>query len=671
MNSPFELVAVISDAGTVVSWTQAARRLWGFSEAEALGRPADRLLMAGGEPGRTGPLNASQEWSGPVEVRQADGRGRTVDFRVAPFFVGEAGHDWFVWEAAPGGPPPRPGLDAAVLKTLFEHAPMGVAIWGLDLRCSWYNEAITGMDFIPGGPRVGRRLTELLPPGRGRSLEAAMRRIFERGTASVDLVWMLPSMEEDPEPSLSLSLFRVDGADGRALAVCLVVEDIRESWSQQRLGLLVEAGTRIGTTLDVMVTAQELADTAVPTLADFVTVDLADSVTPEQEPLEHVSSNEAGNAAFYRGGMASIHPDVPEAIWQRGSPVFVPPSSPYTDVRNTRESHFEPVMDTAPGTWRDNDPSRARVLQKFGMHSLMIVPLQARGNVLGIVTFFRSENPAAFSRVDLFLAEGLAARASLSLDNARRYSRERTAALALQRDLLPHILRSGDAVEVASYYLPADRHGGVGGDWFDAIPMSHDRVALVVGDVVGHGIGAAATMGRLRMVLNTLTNLELPPEEVLARLDELVVGLARDRPEGELTSPSVGATCIYVVYDPSTHTCTMASAGHPPPAIVTPDGSVEFVGLPPGAPIGVGLGDFRTAETQLEEGSLIALYTDGLVETRQADIDQGLERLRTALARPATGLDDLCTTVVDTMLAEAPAEDDIALLLARTLPLPS
>ena len=188
-------------------------------------------------------------------------------------------------------------------------------------------------------------------------------------------------------------------------------------------------------------------------------------------------------------------------------------------------------MDTSPGTWRDEDPSRARVLQRFGMHSLMIVPLRARGNVLGIVTFFRSENPAPFSRVDLFLAEGLAARASLSLDNARRYSRERTAALALQRDLLPHILRSGDAVEVASRYLPADTHGGVGGDWFDVIPMSHDRVALVVGDVVGHGINAAATMGRLRMVLNTLTNLELPPAEVLARLDELVVGLARDRPE--------------------------------------------------------------------------------------------------------------------------------------------
>ena len=668
MSSPFELVAVISDAGTVVSWTHAAERLWGFSAAEATGRPADRLLLAGGEPGRAGPLGASRAWSGLAELRQPDGRGRTVDFRVTPFLVGEADHDWFVWEAAPVQPLPRSGLDTAELKSVFQHASMGVAVFGLDLRCTWYNDAITGMDFIPGGPRVGRRLTELLQPGRGNSLEAAMRRILERGTASVDLLWMLPAAEGNPEPSLSLSLFRIDDAEGRALGVCLMAEDIRESWSRQRLGLLVEAGTRIGTTLDVMNTAQELADTAVPTLADFVTVDLADSVTPDQVPLDRVDSNEAGSPAFYRGGMASIHPGTPEAIWPRGMPVYVPPSSPYTDVRNTGKSHFEPVMDTAPGTWRDTDPSRARVLQQFGMHSLMIVPLQARGNVLGIVTFFRSENPAPFSRVDLFLAEGLAARASLSLDNARRYSREHTAALALQRDLLPHILSTGGAVEVASRYLPADKHGGVGGDWFDVIPMSHNRVALVVGDVVGHGINAAATMGRLRMVLNTLTNLELPPDEVLSRLDELVVGLARDRPEEELTSPSVGATCIYVVYDPATRHCTMASAGHLPPAIVSPDGSVEFVGLPPGAPIGVGLGDFRSAETRLEEGSLIALYTDGLVETREADIDHGLERLRTALALPATTLEDLCTAVVDTMLAEKQSEDDIALLLARTLP---
>jgi serine phosphatase RsbU (regulator of sigma subunit) len=515
---------------------------------------------------------------------------------------------------------------------------------------------------------MGHRLTELLPLGSGKGLEDTMRRILAGGAPSADLIWMLPSGSDAPGPSLSLSLFRVDDADGEATGVCLVVEDIGESWSRQRLDLLVEAGTRIGTTLDVMRTAQELADTAVPTLADFVTVELADSVIPEQVPLERIDSTDTTYPAFYRAGMASIHSGVPEAIWQPGMPVFVAPESPHTAVRNSGIPHFEPVLEISPGTWRDNDPDRTRIIRKFGMHSWMVVPLQARGKVLGIMSFLRTKNPAPFSRVDLFLAEGLAARASLSLDNAQRYSREHATALALQRDLLPHVLRSGDAVEVASRYLPADKHGGVGGDWFDAIPMSRGRVALMVGDVVGHGINAASTMGRLRMVLNTLTNLELPPAEVLARLDELVAGLERDRPEGELTSPNVGATCIYAVYDPATRHCTMASAGHPPPAVVTPRGNVEFVGLPPGTPIGVGLGDFLSAEIELPEGSLIALYTDGLVETRETDIDQGLDRLRTALASPAPTLEDLCTTVIDTMLTGQQPEDDIALLLARPLP---
>ncbi|SDP08918.1 SpoIIE family protein phosphatase [Actinacidiphila guanduensis] len=667
MSGSYELMALISDAGTVLRWTQAAERLWGYSAAEATGRPADRLLTTGGE-SLAGPLTASGSWSGPVALRQRDGGRQIVDLRVTPFSAGETDQDWLAWEAAPVEAGPRSGLDTAMLKTLFGHAPTGVAFWGLDLRCTWYNEALTGMDFMPGGPRVGSRLPDLLPPGRGHRMEDTMRRILDGGPPCVDLVWMHPPTGGDPE--LSLSFFRLDDGDGRALGVCLTVEDIRESWSRQRLGLLVEAGTRIGTTLDVMRTAQELADTAVAALADFVTVDLADFVMLEQEPLERLSSTQAGIPAFYRGGMASIHPGVPEALWQRGMPVLVAPSSPYTDVRDSGESHVEPVIDTsAPGTWRDHDPDRERIFRQFGMHSLMIVPLRARGKVLGIVSFLRSRNPAPFSSVDVFLAEELAARTALSLDNARRYSRERIAALALQRDLLPHVLHSGDAVDVASRYLPADKHGGVGGDWFDAIPMSRNRVALMVGDVVGHGIGAASTMGRLRMVLNTLTNLDLPPEEVLARLDELVVGLARDRPEEELTSPSVGATCVYVVYDPATRRCTMASAGHPPPAVVTPDGQVELVRLPPGTPIGVGLGDYRSVEMELAEGSLIALYTDGLVETRDADIDHGLDRLCTALAVPATTLEDLCTQVIDITLAGRQSEDDVALLLARTLPL--
>ncbi|MFD3486181.1 PP2C family protein-serine/threonine phosphatase [Streptomyces sp. NPDC058665] len=219
---------------------------------------------------------------------------------------------------------------------------------------------------------------------------------------------------------------------------------------------------------------------------------------------------------------------------------------------------------------------------------------------------------------------------------------------------------------MASRYLPSDTHGGVGGDWFDVIPLSDDRVALVVGDVVGHGINAAAAMGRLRTVVHTLTNLGVPSAELLSRLDELVLEMARESPDDiGLTSTTVGATCLYVVYDPSTLRCTMASAGHPPPAILSPDGTVAFADLPVGPPIGVGLMEFESVEVELSEGSVIALYTDGLIETRGGDIDDGLDRLGRALASPVEALDDLCEAVVDNVVAASPSEDDIALLLAR------
>lgn len=333
-----------------------------------------------------------------------------------------------------------------------------------------------------------------------------------------------------------------------------------------RLGLLTEAESRVGANLDPMATAQELAETMVPYLADYTTIDLADAIPLGREPLEHLKSPDTRIPGFYRAGVASIHADLRESLWARGTPVFVPPTSPFTAVLHSRTSHFEPVLDTSPGTWLDNDPDRARVIHATGMHSLIIVPLQARGSMLGVVVLVRTENPAPFTRADLVLAEELAKRASLSLDNALRYTRERTAALALQRDLLPHHLTGEGAVEVAFRYLPSDTHGGVGGDWFDVIPMSGGRVALVVGDVAGHGINAAATMGRLRTMVRTLATLQIPPDELLTRMDGLVLELEQDPADDtDLTKVSVGATCLCIVYDPATRRCTLASAGHPRP----------------------------------------------------------------------------------------------------------
>lgn len=265
-------------------------------------------------------------------------------------------------------------------------------------------------------------------------------------------------------------------------------------------------------------------------------------------------------------------------------------------------------------------------------------------------------------------AEELVTRAALCLDNALQYARERTAALTLQRDLLPHHVQGGAAVEVASRYVPADMDHGVGGDWFDVIELSGARVALVVGDVVGHGINAAATMGRLRTAVRTLADLDLPPDELLAHLDDTVQRLNDE--DGDVSNhvPAiVGATCLYAIYDPVTRRCTLARAGHPPPLIVDAQGRVTVPDLPAGAPLGLGLGlvPFESVELDLPEGSVLAFYSDGLIESRGEDIDVGLQRLGAALAQPGTSLEDLCSRAMKTLAARASA-DDVTLLLART-----
>ncbi|MER0242687.1 SpoIIE family protein phosphatase, partial [Streptomyces sp. HSW2009] len=316
-----------------------------------------------------------------------------------------------------------------------------------------------------------------------------------------------------------------------------------------------------------------------------------------------------------------------------------------------------------------------------GAHSVMTAPLHARGILSGRVTVWRTDAIAPFDAEDLTLLEEVAARAGLAVDNARRYTRERRAAVKLQRSLLPPALTDVVAAETASVYLPTDASRGVGGDWFDVIPLSSARVALVVGDVVGHGLQATATMGRLRTAVRTLADLDVDPEELLTHLDDLVLQLTveadSDRPGVEDGAPnsltdSVGASCLYITYDPVTRHCVMASAGHPPPALICADGTARFIDLDPGPPLGVSSLPFEITELVLPPGSVLALYTDGLVERGTGDVDEGMAELRTrlvradVLSRPLAGLpQEIVSELPPSRLA-----DDVTLLLARTRVIP-
>ncbi|WP_042421410.1 SpoIIE family protein phosphatase [Streptacidiphilus anmyonensis] len=445
----------------------------------------------------------------------------------------------------------------------------------------------------------------------------------------------------------------------------LTVADRAEE-ARERLKLLYDAGMRIGTTLDVSVTAQELADVAVPRLADFVSVNLVEDLLSGNGPVP----GPVTGAVLRRVANRSVLDGAPEAVVEVGEADFYTEASPQARCLETGRSELHQVEDPAIGAWLAQDPARSATCRTYGIHSWMVVPVIARGTTLGVVDFLRSRHPEPFAADDLALAEELVARAAVCLDNAHRFTREHTAALTLQHSLLPRRLPEQSAVEAAFRYLPADPRLGVGGDWFDVIPLSGARVALVVGDVVGHGLQASATMGQLRSAVRTLSDADLPPDELLTHLDDLVIRLAADTDTDTATGPDrtpvadVGATCLYAVYDPVSGRCSLARAGHPPPAVAHPDGTASVLELPAGPPLGLGGLPFEAVETVLPEGSLLALYTDGLVENRQRAIDVGLDSLRRALAASDGSLDALCDHIVTTLLPERPV-DDAALLVAR------
>ncbi|WP_405997850.1 SpoIIE family protein phosphatase [Streptomyces sp. NBC_00829] len=433
-----------------------------------------------------------------------------------------------------------------------------------------------------------------------------------------------------------------------------------------RLRLLYDAGTEIGTTLDVVRTCEELAEFAASRFSDYATVDLVETVRRGEEPTATGAGSDMRRTAF-----SGLRDDT--ALYPLGKVIhFVPSTRLGTGLRQG-EAVLEADL-AAFGGWQKQDPERARKLVvDHGIHSMIAVPLRARGVILGVAMFWRSQKPEPFEVEDLSVAEELVARAAVSIDNARRYTREHTMAVTLQRSLLPRVLPEQTAIEAAYRYRPAQAGlgglGGVGGDWFDIIPLPGARVALVVGDVVGHGLHAAATMGRLRTAVHNFSTLDLPPDELLWHLDELVARIDQDEAgDGSEGSEAgvTGATCVYAIYDPVTGHCAIARAGHLQPAIVHPDGTAVFADVPGGPPLGLGGLPFETLELKLPEDSRLVLYTDGLVEDRDRDIDDGLALLRKTLADHADkNPEDTCEAVLKALLPERP-RDDIALLVGRT-----
>ncbi|URM89024.1 SpoIIE family protein phosphatase [Streptomyces sp. MRC013] len=440
-----------------------------------------------------------------------------------------------------------------------------------------------------------------------------------------------------------------------------------------RLSLLNEAGVRVGTTLDMRHTAAELAEIAVPRFADLAVVELVENVVSGGEPPP---GPPGADTTLRRAALRAGTPVDGTGALPDPGPVRYPAGTPQARCLHTGR----PVADSVPAAAATAPAVAAAhpvALLGEGVHAYVAAPLCAGGRVLGLAGFYRRGEDRPYEEDDLTLAGELAARAAIGVDNARRFSREHDASLTLQRSLLPHTLPRITAADLASRYLPADGCTGasaeVGGDWFDAILLPGTRVALVVGDVAGHGLQAAATMGRLRTAVRTLAALDLPPEEVLAHLDELV-----GRPSGdpaEEPDPATATTCLYAVYDPVARRCTAARAGHPPPAVAPPGGGARLLDLPAGPPLGLGgLQPYESTTVDLAPGSLLALYTDGLLKEGlgYGDTEASTGRLLSALDGPATARDpeQVCDRVTETVLPGGP-RDDVALLVARVRALPA
>jgi serine phosphatase RsbU (regulator of sigma subunit)/PAS domain-containing protein/anti-sigma regulatory factor (Ser/Thr protein kinase) len=644
--------AVIGARGIVAGWSEGARLLTGLTAEEAVGRAVTDLLA------EELPRVPASAWTRPVVVRHRDGRHVTLTVTACPV-LGSGGEPvgWTLTAERPSAPEPT------LAGRAFQQASMSMSVVDPHQHYLRLNEVACKVMGVSEDVLLGRYFPDTLQESEhSRGFNWHLRHVAETGRPIRYESWTgAPSLNR--EHAWTTEMWPLREPTGEVVGVALASFDSTDQYlARQRLALLNEAAASIGTTLDMVRTTEEVVHLLVPRFADFVSVDLLDWVLGVEEPPPVPT----GEVVLRRVAHGSAHEGTPEAAVRLGETDVHPPFSP--PARALREGRAVRIEAGEPDflLWVAERNARAPAGTPFrtGVHSVISVPLQARGTTLGVLVGVRIAHPDPYEDDDAVFAEELASRAAVCVDNARRFARERTTALALQHSLLPRGLPGQAAVEVAHRYLPSGSTAGIGGDWFDVIPLSGSRVALVVGDVVGHGIPSSATMGRLCMAVRTLADVDLPPDELLTHLDDLVTHLAA-YDEGGDDVAELGATCLYAVYDPVSRRLTAAAAGHPAPAVVLPDGSARLVPMTPGPPLGVGGLPFEAVELELPEGSVVALYTDGLIEDRDRDVDRATGELCNALTAPTASLDALCDSVLKAVLPEEPG-DDVALLLART-----
>lgn len=675
----------IGTHGLVDQWSLRAEQLFGISAEHAVGMDPieafiDPDLREQGQR-KMAEILDGREWTGVVPFRMPDtadgerGQQGLAEVYVMPTRT-EGGEKAAVCIVVDVRTLRSIETDLAASQSIFGQSPFGFLLIDTDLRVRRANQQFASTFGGTPDDHRGRGVHDYLQRPEAERVAATLRRVLETGNSITDMhvTGFVPGTEE--RRHWSVNLYRVHSGSGRPIGIAWLGLDItsrraaaREAAAARRnLALLNEAGARIGNSLDLETTARELLDVVVPGFCDLATVDLYQGLLAGDETPPGLAD---GSAELRRVAFASAVSDAP--FTGSGKPVAVgavhhyPFNSPCADALRTARPRYVPA-------------------EEGGLvQSTLAVPMVAHDTVVGLAQFSRTKGSEPFGDRDRDLAVELAARAAVCIDNARLYRREHERALILQRSLLPPGDPVASGLDIACRYLPgnssADRPSEVGGDWFDVIELPGHRTALVVGDVMGRGLRAAVAMGELRSAVRTLALLDLEPAEVLSALDEIARGLgapggvqqatrAARRPREADLSEVYLATCVYAVYDSVTRRCTFANAGHLPPVLVEPGETALMLDVPPGMPLGVGGEPFEEVEVELPEGALLALYTDGLVESRDHPLDEGLQAFVGALTDPARPLEDVCDHVLNTLDTHH-GEDDIALLMARVQGLPA
>jgi serine phosphatase RsbU (regulator of sigma subunit)/anti-sigma regulatory factor (Ser/Thr protein kinase) len=527
---------------------------------------------------------------------------------------------------------------------------------------------------FPGADGLARRLPEILPSMSVRESRRIVAQVLEMGYPVVEVShhervpvtpdWGVPRRPERPAPFTGSAAPAPGGAaaarEGREGEPGADAADLEYAAVRERLEFLNEVSGRIGSSLDLARTIREVTSAAVPRFADFAGTHLRAAVLagegfPDGPP--------DASTVWHRVWVE--HNDEP-GRWDDtvpvGEAIAFPPHTPFFQCMVTGEPVLIPTIGRELGDRISEQFEKRDLRPLINGRSLLVVPLKAREVVLGFMVLLRRESRTPFDDMDRTTGAELAARAGLVLDNARMYTFQENAAETLQDSMLPTLAPRLPGCEVATRYLPGTRLGRVGGDWFDTIRLPGSRIALVVGDVMGHGLHAAAMMGQLRTAVQTLAALDSEPDQLLRGLDDLAQRLG----EHYL------ATCLYAVYDPIRSVLSVANAGHIPPVLVSAaDGRGTLLPVPTGAPIGVGGVAFETVELPVRPGDRLVLCTDGLVEVRGQDIGTGLAALCESAAHPAASMDAACDAVIRALTRPGGRADDVALLMARLSGVPA